>query len=150
MKITVQKRLAAQILKTSPKKVRVDPSQLTTVKESITKADIRGLISSGAISKKKTSQKSQGRARKIISQKRKGRQQGAGRRKGTLSARADTKSTWVDRIRAQRKFLQTLKEKQYITNKTYRALYAKSHGGYFRNVRHIKLFIAENGLAQEK
>ena len=46
-----QKRLAAYILKCSPKKVKFDETKLEEIKEAITKADIRGLIAQGIIRK---------------------------------------------------------------------------------------------------
>jgi len=150
MKLTVQKRLAAKALKTSPKKVKLDTSQLTIIKESITMADIRSLIGSGVIIKKPTSQISRGRARKTLEQKRKGRRSGLGRRRGTRFSRLPRKEEWKNKIRAQREFLKTLKEKGHIDNKAYRHLYDKAHGGYFRNVRHIKLYIDERDLTIKK
>ena len=40
MQLKIQKRLAAQILKTSGKKIRRDSDRLEGIKEAITKADI--------------------------------------------------------------------------------------------------------------
>jgi large subunit ribosomal protein L19e len=150
MKLTVQKRLAADVLKTSPKKVRLDTAQLENLKEAITKADIRSMVSSGAITKKKESGHSRGRARKNLEQKRKGRKSGLGSRKGKHTARAPSKQEWMHKIRAQREFLKVLREKGYLNTTHYRMLYSKCQGGYFRNVRHIKLYIAENQIATPK
>jgi large subunit ribosomal protein L19e len=52
MNLKVQKRIAAEILKCSPKRVTFDTESLDEIKEAITKEDLRGLISSGAIAKK--------------------------------------------------------------------------------------------------
>ena len=52
MRLTLQKRLAAQMLKCSQKKIKVDETRLEDIKEAITKRDIRGLISENAITKK--------------------------------------------------------------------------------------------------
>jgi large subunit ribosomal protein L19e len=49
MKLKVQKRLAADILKCSIKKIKIDQSRLEDIKESITKKDIRTLIKEGAV-----------------------------------------------------------------------------------------------------
>ena len=49
MKLDNQKRLAAQILKCSKKRVKFDPDRSSDIKESITKADIRNLIKEEAI-----------------------------------------------------------------------------------------------------
>ena len=69
MKLTAQKRLAGQILKRSPKKIKLDPARLEDIKESITKADIRSLIIDKAIEGKPVAKASKGRTRKLKTQK---------------------------------------------------------------------------------
>ena len=44
MQLKIQKRLAAQILKTSKNNIQLDSSRLEEIKEAITKADIKSLI----------------------------------------------------------------------------------------------------------
>ncbi len=149
VKLTVQKRLAAQVLNCSPKRVRFDSAGLEEVKEAITKADIRGLVGDGiiyAIPKRSTSR---GRARNTLGQKRKGRQKGRGSRKGTKNARLPEKTEWMNKIRLQRSILKNLKSKQLITNETYTALYKRAGSGYFRSRRHLNLYLGENKLLRE-
>ncbi|RMF05956.1 50S ribosomal protein L19e [Candidatus Woesearchaeota archaeon] len=143
MKTSVQKRLAAQILKTSPKKVRLDPERADEIKEAITKADVKGLIAGGAIQRKPDRSTSRGRARKLHEQKRKGRRKGHGSRKGKATARQAKKEAWMARIRLQRKVLKSLKEANKITNETFKDLYRKAKGGFFRSKRHLKLHLEE-------
>jgi len=150
MKLNLQKKLAAQILKCGKKKVSLDTNRLEDIKEAITKTDIRSLISEGAIKRKKGNALSRVRARKIAVQKRKGRRKGAGKRKGKKTARLSKKNSWIGRIRTQRNFLKELKEKGAITSLVYRLLYLKSKGGFFRSKRHIKLYIEEHNLAKKK
>lgn len=150
MELKTQKRLAAQLMKCSEKKVQFDNDRLQDIKESITKADIRGLIEDGAISKKKKRGVSRVRARKILVQKRKGRQKGAASRQGKRTARLPRKKEWMNAIRAQRELLKALREKQAITNRVYQALYMKCKGGFFRSRRHIKLYIKEHELAKDE
>ncbi|PIN72257.1 50S ribosomal protein L19e [Candidatus Woesearchaeota archaeon CG10_big_fil_rev_8_21_14_0_10_45_5] len=147
MNLKVQKRIAANILKCSPKRVHFDTERLDEIKEAITKQDLRALISSGAIVKKSKSGVSRGRARKILIQKRKGRQRNAGSIKGKIGARLPQKKSWMNKVRLQRKFLKELKEKGIIDKKAFRTLYLKSKGGMFRSKRHLKLYIDEQGLA---
>ena len=47
----IQKRLAAQILKCSPKRVKLDKDSMEDIKKAITKADIKSLIVEKAIKK---------------------------------------------------------------------------------------------------
>ena len=143
MKLDNQKRLAAQILKCSKKKVKFDPDRLSDIKESITKADIRNLIKDKAVIKIVTKGVSRVRARKRLVQRRKGKQSGPASKKGSRGARLPRKREWINKIRAQRGLLNRLKDKKIIDKKLYRDLYLKAKGGFFRSKRHIKLYLEE-------
>lgn len=145
-----KKILAAKVLGISPKKVRFADDALEDIKKAITKSDIRGLVAIGKITKSTKSSHSRARARKIAFQKRKGRQKGRGTRKGSKYSRVSRKEQWIGRIRVQRGFLKELKEKEMLNNKNYRMLYDKCSGGFFRNKRHIKLYINEQHLIEGK
>jgi large subunit ribosomal protein L19e len=146
MKLTTQKKLASEILKCSPSKVWIDESKQKDVKEAITKIDIKNLIKEGVVAKKKLPQQSRSRARKLHEQKVKGRKSGSGTRKGKPNARLSDKIKWILKIRGLRLLLKDLKDHNRISGPTYRELYSKAKGGYFRNKRHIKLYIQERGL----
>ena len=149
MKLKVQKRLAAQIMGHSEKKVWFDEDYLEEIKESITKADIRSLMNKGIIQLKQKKSPSRGRARERQSQKNKGRRKGHGKRKGRATARLSKKDKWKTNIRTQRDLVKSLKEREIISKKDYRMLYLKCKGGFFRSRRHIRLFIDEKGLAKK-
>jgi large subunit ribosomal protein L19e len=146
MKLNVQKRLAAQILKCSPKRVKFDLERLEEIKESITKQDLRGLISDGAINKVHSQGSSKVRARKIKSQKKAGNRRGQGSRKGKFHARSPRKETWMNAIRKQRALLKSMKENGIVSHDSFKELYKKAKGGFFRSVRHIKLYIEEHEM----
>ncbi|MBW2991147.1 50S ribosomal protein L19e [Candidatus Woesearchaeota archaeon] len=146
MKLTLQKRLAAKILKCSEKRVVFEPARLEDVKEAITKTDVRLLIGEGVIKEKPKQGVSRVRANKRRIQRRKGLRKGEGSRKGKVNARESKKQAWMKKIRAQRKFLKQLKKGALIKPRMYKKLYAKSKGGFFRNIKHIKLYIQENKL----
>lgn len=150
MNYKVQKRLAGIIGKCSPSKAKLDQDRLEEIKESITKADIRGLIKDGAITIKQKKGVSRVRANKIRIQKKKGRQKGQGTRKGTHNARNPHKRTWINKIRLQRRILRGLREKGDITKRVYGELYMKAKGGFFRNKNHLKLYIEEHNLTIKK
>ncbi len=143
MKLDNQKRLAAQILKCSEKRIKFDPDRLSDIKESITKADIRNLIKDKAIIKIAITGVSGVRTRKRLIQRRKGKQKGPGSRKGSRGARIPRKREWMNRIKAQRGLLKRLKDKKIIDKKLYRDLYLKAKGGFFRSKRHIRLYLEE-------
>lgn len=150
MKLETQKRIASEILKCSPDKIWLDPEQETSIKEAITNIDIKNLIKKGVIAKKKIPEQSRGRARKLHIQKVKGRRAGKGSRKGSPNARLKDKTEWMNKIRSLRELLNELKGKELITAQTYRNLYSKAKGGFFRNKRHIKLYISERDLLVNK
>jgi large subunit ribosomal protein L19e len=149
MRLHVQKRLAASILKRSKDKIAINPSRMEDVKEAITRFDIKSLIKDGAIIAKAVKGPSKVRARKIKAQKRKGRRSGEGSKKGKSTARLSKKAAWMITIRKQREFLRELKEKEYVDSKTFRSLYKKAKGGYFRSKRHVKLYIEEHNLVKK-
>ncbi len=149
MRLTAQKRLAGQIFKRSPKKIKLDPSRLEDIKESITKADIKALIIDNAITAKPVKKASKGRTRKRLIQKRKGRQSGKGTKKGTKKARSPKKTVWINKIRKQRAFLKLLRSKKLIDGKSFRELYLKAKGGLFRSKEHLKLYLNERGYIKK-
>ncbi len=150
MKLNVQKRLAASILKCSLKRVWFAPNRLADIKEAITKADIRALISEGVIAKEQKKGISRVRANHRAIQRGKGLQRGPGKRKGKKTAIISRKESWIAKIRAQRLLLASLREGKVVTEKVYKSLYRKAKGGFFRNRRHIKVYIKEQNLTRKK
>ena len=150
MKLRIQKRLAAQILKCSEKRILFDSSRLDEIKEAITKADIRGLIAVKAITKKPVKGISKVRVRKRKRQRSKGRQRGFGSKKGKKTARLPKKKAWANRVRIQRDFIKKLRDKKVISKKDYQNIYMKIKGGFFRSKRHIKLYLKERGLVKDE
>jgi large subunit ribosomal protein L19e len=145
-----KRKLAAKILNISPKKVVFSPDALEDIKKAITRSDVRGLIAVKKITKAKTNESSRSRARKRAMQKRKGRQSGQGRRKGSKHSVISRKEKWIIKVRAQRKLLKELRTFGRISSAAYVQLYRKVKGGFFRNRRHIRLYIKEHGLLNEK
>ena len=146
MKLKLQKRLAKVVAKAGGKRIKLDPSATTEIKEAITKADVRALISDGIITVKPASGVSRARARKRHIQKKKGRQKGHGKRKGKKTARTPRKRSWINKIRPQRAILKELKKKKLLDSKTYRMLYLRAKGGFFRSKRHLMLYLKQNEL----
>lgn len=148
MQLKIQKRLAAQLLKSSENNIWLDSSRLDEIKEAITKADIKSLIKDKAIKGKKRVGISRYRTRKRYAQKNKGRRSGFGSIKGGKYARLSKKNSWIGRIRVQRAFLQNLRDKDVIDRLSYRSLYMKCKGGFFRSKRHIKVYMQERGIGK--
>ncbi|MCF7798712.1 50S ribosomal protein L19e [Candidatus Woesearchaeota archaeon] len=150
MKLNVQKRLAGDILKCSPKRVWFAPDRLADIKEAITKADIRALISEGVVAKEQAKGVSRARANHRAIQRSKGLQRGPGKKKGKKTALVPRKEAWMAKIRAQRVLLTQLRVGKIVSEETYKQLYRKAKGGFFRNRRHIKVYIKEQNLLQQK
>lgn len=148
--LNVQKRLAAQILKCGKHSIRFDTGRLEEIGESITKADIKALIGEGAIFKKRVNNTSRFWVRKRKEQKSRGKQKDFGSRKGKKTARSNPKRVWVNKIRLQRRFIKSLRDKGVIASTDYHELYAKSKGGFFRSLRHLRLYVNERDLLKNE
>ncbi len=149
MHFTVQRRLAAQLMGCSKKRVRFEQEALSEIKEAITKSDIKSLIKRKAIVELPAHGVSRVRARELQHQRSKGRRRGYGSRKGRASAREGPKQVWMAKARLQREFVKMLKEKEIVTPEQFRELYVKIKGGFFRNLRHIKIYMEEHGMAKK-
>lgn len=147
--MNLQKRLASQILGCSPKRVCFDTSKLAEIKEGITKADIRRLIAQGTIRKVSIVGTSRGRANLAQWQKSRGRRRGHGSRKGAATARQNPKREWIARVRKERDLLKRMRDSKLIDNATFSTLYLKVKGGFFRNTRHIKVYVNEQGMVKK-
>lgn len=145
--MNLQKRIAAKILNCSPKKVKLDTTKLTDIKEAITRADVRNLLKKGTITHETDKGISHGRYREALKARRKGRRRGTGSRKGAATARMPRKQAWINTIRAQRAFLKRVKK--HITTQVYRTMYRKTKGGFFRSERHLKLYLEEQGFIKK-
>lgn len=137
-------------MKVSPGKIRFAADALADIQKAITRSDMRGLIAMEKITVIGKNYHSRSRARAIRIQKRKGRQRGKGSHKGSKHSIVSRKEQWMARIRVQREFLHELRQKGLLEKKGYRQLYLLSKGGYFRNKRHIKLYLTEHHLLQPK
>jgi large subunit ribosomal protein L19e len=144
MDLSVQKRLAASVLKCGTTRVLFDESAASAIKEAITKADMRSLVKQGIVRKMQKKGVSRVRANKRRVQRRHGRQGGQGSKKGRHTAREPAKLTWMHKVRAQRTYLQELREQKKITQEQFKFLSAKVKGDFFRSRRHIALYLEES------
>ena len=147
--LDVQRRLAAQVMKCGENRVRFDPDSLEDIKEAITKSDIRQLVNHGTITKRRLLNTSKFWARKHRQQKSKGKQKGMGSRKGKKTARLPPKRVWINKIRLQRNFIKSLRDGNTVNSTEYHQLYMKSNGGFFRSLRHLKLYTQERGFIKK-
>lgn len=132
-----QKRLAASILKVGKGRVWIDPDRTEDVASAVTRADVRRLVTGGAIRAKPENAVSRGRTRKAQAQRAKGRRRGQGSRKGAKYARLPRKERWIRLIRPLRAELARLREEGKITATVYRDYYMRAKGGQFRSRAHL-------------
>jgi len=147
--VSLQKRLAADILGVGVSRIRVDPSKLSDVAQAITREDVKRLIDEGVIWVE-PEHGIAGTSSKTRHLKRvKGHRRGHGKRKGSSEARRGDKDMWVARIRKIRRFLRYLRDKKIIDRKTYRRLYMLAKGGYFSTFASLKLYLKEHGIVKD-
>jgi large subunit ribosomal protein L19e len=148
MKLGKQKDLASRALNVSKKRIKfsTDSKVKSDLKEIISRESVKELVENGSIRILPKKGNSRTRANKIAEQKKKGRRQGHGSRKGTANARFNNKDKWMIKIRSLRKLLKKLKDDGKLETKVYRDLYMKSKGNFFRNKRHMMLYIEQNHL----
>ncbi|MEM1733048.1 MAG: 50S ribosomal protein L19e [Pyrobaculum sp.] len=140
------KKLAAEILGVGESRVKISPKAVERLDEVITKNDVRALIDEGLIWAEPSKGVSRGRWRVRHLKKKKGRRRGHGSRKGP---RIDEEEVWKNKMRAMRRFLNTLKRKGKIEPATWRQLYKMVKGNYFRDLDHLKTYIIEHKLTKE-
>ncbi|MEM5801964.1 MAG: 50S ribosomal protein L19e [Candidatus Aenigmatarchaeota archaeon] len=138
---SLQKRLAARILKVGQSRVWLDPSKIKEIEKAITYADVRRAILKGWIKKLpekikvKTSKKSK---------------RGEGSRKGKKHSIIPAKRKWIQTVRALREYLKKLKATKQIDNTTFKRLYRLVKGGAFRSKSHLKIYMEQHGLLKKE
>lgn len=148
MNLSTQKQIAAKILKCGTSRVRIRAGK--EVEESLTREDVRNLIRKGHIWKEQKKGTSKFNAKKIISQKKRGRMKGHGSRKGTAGARKKRKQIWMDTVRPLRRLLRELKDSGSITNQHYKKIYLMIKGGAFRNKKHLLYYLKDHEMLKAK
>lgn len=139
---TLQRRLAAKILKVGESRVWLDPSKREDIEKAITAWDIRKLIKQNAIKSLPP---------KIHKPREKEkRKRGPGSRKGEKHARFSRKRRWISTVRPLRKMLKELKDSNQLDNATYRKLYRLVKGGMFRSRSHLRIYMEQHDLLKKK
>lgn len=146
--LSLQKRLASEILGVGVNNVRFDPERLDDIEKSFRREEIKALVEDGAIYAVPPSRNSRGRWRSRALKRRKGRRRGHGSRKGSRGARVDDERLWVYRVRKQRAYIRLLKESGVLDVKSYRQLYMKIKGGVFKDLASLRAYLKASGLVK--
>jgi len=132
--IDTVRRLAADIMHVGQNKIRISPEGFNEAKGALTRSDVKGLIERGIIKKlPPQGRASTGRAGRI----------GRGHRKGTPVSH---KEAWMEKVRAQRRFLFMLVSSGVLKEGSKRMVYQKVKSGIFRNKRAMLVYLQENKL----
>ncbi len=145
MDLSLQKRLAAEVLGVGVSRIRFDPERLEDIEAALRREDIRKLIKEGAIWAEPSRRNSRGRWRELHEKRKKGHRRGYGKRKGSKDARADSKRIWVNTVRKIRRYLRWLRDHDVIDTRTYRKLYRLAKGGTFGSLSDLKRYLRDLG-----
>jgi len=149
MNLSVQRRIASEVLDCGANRVWLDSSKAEEISMAITREDVRNLVSKGIIKKKQEEGISRHRARKRHIQKKKGRRRGHGTFKGPKFSRYPRKRRWINTIRPLRQELKDLYKEDTISTEVYRKLYRMATGGAFRSVDYMKSYMKDHGMVEE-
>lgn len=149
MDLSLQKRLAAEVLGVGESRIWIDPSRIEDVEGAVTKEEIRRLIKEGIIKVKPAKGNSRARWKERHEKRKKGRRRGPGKRKGAKTARLSKKEAWMNRIRKIRRYIRYLRDKGIIDRKTYRRLYMLAKGGSFESLSSLRTYLKEQGLLKK-
>jgi len=149
MNLRNQRRMAALILKCGANRVWIDPNDVESLEDAITRADIRIAIHNGTIRRLPITGQSRQRTRHRKGQRLKGRRRGPGSRKGAANARDPRKARWIRTIRPIRAVLRELREAGKIDPRTYRVYYRQAKGGMFKGRVHLEQHLRAAGLLRE-
>ncbi len=136
--LSLQRKLAARILKIGKTRIWFDPEHMPEVKNAITAMDIRKMISHGYIKRTKEKLKY---PTKIGSTKRT-----PGRTKGKSGAIYNKKRRWINTVRSLRVMIKELKTTGKINQEIYKKTYMLIKGGSFRSRAHLKLHLEQKGV----
>jgi large subunit ribosomal protein L19e len=147
MKLSMQRRLAAEIMKVGADRVWIDPDQCERVESAITRSEIRKLIHEGVVQALPERGISRGRKKRLHLKRKAGRRRGPGTRRGT---RVEEKRAWINKIRVIRETLRKLRDRRYITAQSYRKILAMAKGGTFRSASHLNEYLETHKLLKRR
>ncbi|MBI1979068.1 MAG: 50S ribosomal protein L19e [Candidatus Aenigmarchaeota archaeon] len=138
---SIQKKMAAKVMKTGMSKIWLDPAKMKDIEKAITKWDIRKIIKKGEI------KVLPGKVKFRVAYKH--RKIGPGSKKGKKYAIVPRKRRWMSTVKPQRRMLKELKSAGQLDNVNYRKLYNLVKGGMFRSRAHLKLHIEQNNMLKK-
>jgi len=140
------RRIASDLIGVGENKIRFRTDATQKISDALTRDDVRGLINDGSVYFLQPRGVSRLRGREKDAAKRKGRRGGPGSKKGTHSARLDSKETWISKVRAQRNHLRGLLAEKKLPRKSARKIYMMIKGNAFKGVKILDIYLKDNKL----
>ncbi|NYZ74773.1 50S ribosomal protein L19e [Candidatus Micrarchaeota archaeon] len=144
MGLVTIKRLAADLMKCGESRVRILDAK--KAEEALTREDVRRLVKERVIIKLQAIGVGRSKAQRKHERKREGRRRGPGSKKGTPFAAKSRKRRWIEKTRAQRKLLKSMKQK--MDNSAYRKTYRMVKGSAFRTKKQLAIYLEEKGSSK--
>ena len=126
MKLSTQKKLAADIMGVGVGKVWFDPLRLDEIQQAITREDVKGLIKERTISQK------------VAFRRRRNKPKKAKRAQSRRRRPSGTKREYMNKIRKMRKHLEAVYAKGEISIESRYKLRGLAKAGQFRTLKHLQ------------
>merc|ERR1712187_199510 len=131
------KRLAASLLKSGRKRIKINLSEKKEFSNAISRKAISRLIENGSITLRPINIHARSKTRRYAEEKSRGLHKGIGKRHGTREARFPNKLLWIRHMRILRRLLKKYRKLKKIDKSLYHRFYVKCKGDIYKSKRDL-------------